>query len=240
MSEEDTPTLAEEFWPVENIQDKPENHKTLIIVLILITTVVTSIVAGLQADASIRANTANRDSQYYAILASSELLRSGLASTYDFNTWARQSRELQESLVMQITSLELKGQGNEQGVENSDLIALGTQARADRLKVFSVFFTDPRYAPATEDGFPNLEAYLIDSQAKANEIVGLQNAAADNYHTWSRKADSYLGVLTIIAVAFFLFGLAQAVSGRIRLMFTTFGFFILLGASAWAGLILVL
>jgi hypothetical protein len=240
MSEEALPTLAEEFGPVEKVQDKPENYKTLIIVLTLITTVVTSIVAGLQADASIRANTANRDSQYYAILASSELLRSGLESTYDFNTWARQSRELQESLVMQITSLELKDQGNERGVESSDLVALGTQARADRLKVFSVFFTDPRYAPATEDGFPNLEAYLVNTLAKANEITAMQNAAADEYHTWSRKADSYLGVLTIIAVAFFLFGLAQAVSGRIRLGFAIFGLFILLVASAWTGLILVM
>ena len=49
-----------------------ERYKTLIVVLTLITTVITAVVATLQADANIRANTANRDSQYYAILVSAE------------------------------------------------------------------------------------------------------------------------------------------------------------------------
>ncbi len=213
-----------------------ERYKTLIVVLTLITTVITAIVATLQADANIRANTANRDSQYYAILVSAELQRSGLQSTYDLNTMAKVLLEKQTALMMEFTALQSE---DKQGTALSNLSALAAQARADILTNFSVFFTDPRYAPKTTDGLPDGEAYLADSNAKANEILEKQNAAADDYHEWSSKADSYVGVLTVIAVAFFLLGLAQALTGRMRLVFAIFGAVILLASSAWTVLILV-
>lgn len=237
MNDQPNPAATESL---DESSNKRESYKTLIVVLTLITTIVTSIVAGLQADASIRASNANRDSQYYAILVSGELQRSGLQTTYDINTLAGQSREVQESLVMQITSLEFEQDGDEQGAAVSDLIALGAQARADKLKTFSIFYTDPRYAPTTEDGLPNAENYLADTGAKANELVETQNTAADDYHKWSSKSDSYVAVLTIIAVAFFLFGLAQATTGRMRLIFAIFGSVILLGTSAWTAFILII
>ena len=46
-------------------------------------------------------------------------------------------------------------------------------------------------------------------------------------------------LLTVLAMAFFLLGLAQALTGRMRLVFAIFGGVILLSASAWAMLILV-
>ena len=59
---------------------------------------------------------------------------------------------------------------------------------------------------------------------KVNEIVAQQNQAADLYNAWDRKADSYITALTVLAVAFFLFGLAQALKDtRIRLIFAVFG-----------------
>lgn len=213
-----------------------ERYKTLIVVLTLITTVITAIVATLQADANIRANTANRDSQYYAILVSAELQRSGLQSTYDLNTMAKVLLEKQTALMMEFTALQSE---DKQGTALSNLSALAAQARADILTNFSVFFTDPRYAPKTTEGLPNSEAYLADLSAKANEILEKQNAAADDYHEWSSKADSYVGVLTVIAVAFFLLGLAQALTGRMRLVFAIFGAVILLASSVWTMLILV-
>jgi hypothetical protein len=219
---------------------QPDRHKTLIVVLTLITTIVTAIVAGLQADANIRANNANRDSQYYAVLASGELHRSGLQSSYDLNTLARYLSDAQEALVMQITALEREQKEDKPGAAMSNLTALGAQARADRALTFSIFFTDARYAPKTANGLPDAEAYLSDSNARANELVQKQNAAADDYRRWSSKADTYVGVLTVLAVAFFLLGLAQALTGRMRLTFAIFGAVILLSASMWAAVILVM
>lgn len=222
------------------VLETSERYKTLIVVLTLITTVITAIVATLQADANIRANNANRDSQYYAILASGELHRSGLQSSYDLNTFARVLVEQQTALMMQFTALEMEQSNDKLGIALSNISALAAQSRADKLASFSVFYTDPRYAPKTSDGLPDGEAYLADASAKANEIVEKQNTAADDYHEWSSKADSYVGVLTVMAVAFFLFGLAQALTGRMRLVFAIFGAVILLVASGWAMLILVM
>ena len=215
----------------ELTQGRLDQHKTLIIVLTLITSIVTAIVAGLQADAGIRASNANRDSQYYAVLASGELHRQGLQSNYETATMTEYLRLSQESLVMQIAALSLEDENDRSATE---LAALGAQARADKLKTYSIFFTDPRYAPQTDDGLPNAEAYLTDSFAKANEITEIQNKASDEYHRWDGKADAYVSVLTVMAMAFFLFGLAQALRGRMRLVFAIFGAIILSVSSVWA------
>jgi hypothetical protein len=230
MTEAATPVKAE----------SSERYKTLIVALTMITTIITAIVAGLQADANIRANAANRDSQYYALLASAELRRSGLQSSYDLNTLAAVLRETQTSLMMQFTALQSEQSSDKFGAALSNISALAAQARADKLRSFSIFYTDPRYAPASLDEMPNTDSYVIDANARANELVKEQNAAADAYHVWNSKADSYVGVLTVMAVAFFLFGLAQALTGQMRLVFVIFGTVILMSASAWSLLILVM
>ena len=221
------------------IPEAPERYKTLIVVLTLITTVITAMIATLQADANIRANNANRDSQYYAILVSGELVRSGLQSSYDLNTFSKVLLEKQTALMMQFTALQSEQSADKLGTALNNISALAAQARADKLINFSIFYTDPRYAPKTTDGLPDAEAYLADISNEANKILEKQNAAADEYHKWNNKSDAYVGVLTVIAVAFFLFGLAQAVKGRMRLVFAVFGLVILLAASAWTLLILV-
>ena len=221
------------------IPEAPERYKTLIVVLTLITTVITAMIATLQADANIRANNANRDSQYYAILVSGELVRSGLQSSYDLNTFSKVLLEKQTALMMQFTALQSEQSADKLGTALNNISALAAQARADKLINFSIFYTDPRYAPKTTDGLPDAEAYLADISNEANKILEKQNAAADEYHKWNSKSDAYVGVLTVIAVAFFLFGLAQAVKGRMRLVFAVFGLVILLAASAWTLLILV-
>lgn len=66
-----------------------------------------------------------------------------------------------------------------------------------------------------------------------------QNTAADAYNRWSGKADSYTSVLTILAVAFFLFGLAQALSLCLRLLFAIFGIVAVAAEGTWMLLILI-
>jgi hypothetical protein len=237
---ETTPNPDPVVPPVEPPQGKLDQYKTLIIVLTLITSIITAIVASLQADANIRANNANRDSQYYAVLASGEIQRQGLQGNYDINTMAESLRYSQESLVLQIAALGLKEKNDRAAADATELVSLGAQARTDKIKAFSIFYTDSRYAPKTEGDIPNVDAYLADSFVKANEITGKQNAAADEYHRWNAKADAYVSVLTIMAVAFFLFGLAQALRGRMRLVFAIFGAITLLMSSAWAFLTFLL
>jgi hypothetical protein len=207
-----------------------DKYKSLIVILTVFTTVLTAVLAALQADASIRANIANRDSQYLAIQSSGEVHRSGLESNYEMNVFGDYLTNAQEATVLELTSLEQEQAGNKQAAEASLEQSSVSQARASVGEKFSILFSDPRYAPQGEnDLMPNAEQYIVDLFEEANEIVARQNEASDAYNKWNRKADSYITALTILAVAFFLFGLAQAVKhAGLRLAFAAFGTIVVL------------
>lgn len=217
----------------------PERYKTLVVILTVLTTVITSIIAGLQSDANIRGATSNRESQLYAVLAEGEIHRQGLQSAYDTSILSTFLKDSQEATVMQLTALEQESNGDLQAAAASQVKAAVSQARADTAMKFSIFYTDPRYAPLNPGENPNLERYVADSFAAANEIVTKQNAASDAYDLWNRKSDSYTGVLTILAVTLFLFGLAQALTPRLRLTFAIFGLVGLAAAGLWTLLVLI-
>jgi hypothetical protein len=204
--------------------ENTERYKNLIVVLTVFTTVLAVVLAALQANASIRADVANRDSQYLAILASGELQRAGLESNYEFSVLGDYLQNLQEGTVLELTALEQETAGKEEAAQASREIAALSQARAGIGEKFSLLYADPRYAPQNDDDLPKAEQYITDIFEKANEIVAQQNEAADDYHNWDRKSDLYVTALTIIAMAFFLFGMAQALKdARLRLTFTFFG-----------------
>jgi hypothetical protein len=216
-----------------------ERWKRLVLILTLVNTVLAAVIVGLQADAGIRAATANRDSQYDAILASGMLFKSGLQSTYDMNTYSEVLKNTQESLVMQYTALDQEQKGNKDEASASDLQGKVAQARADKAKAFSVFYANQRYAPATDQDPPNFEAYMKDMNADATDLVARQNAAADGYQRWNNKSDAYVAVLTVLAIAFFLLGLAQSVTPRLRLAFAVFALTIMGIGGVWTGVILL-
>jgi len=211
-----------------------ERWKNLVIILTVLTTIIVTLVAGLQIDASLRANQANRDSQLYAVELTGELQRNGLSANYEIALFATIIQNRMEATVLQLTALKLKDKGDKQGSASALLQAEVAGARADQGQAASIFYTDARYAPATPDGQPDLERYLKDSQERAQTLLKQQNEAADAYNRWSKKADVYVGVLTVLAVALFLFGLAQAVAPRLRLLFAVFGVLAVGAASLWA------
>jgi hypothetical protein len=208
-----------------------ERYKALVVVLTVLTTVVTAIVAGLSADANIRATSYNRDSQVYAILAAGELHHTDLKTAYDTNLFTSSLKDTMEATVLQMTALQQDG--NPKAAADSTLRAAEDQARADEARKFSIFYTDPRYAPTRSGGTPNMQTYIADSYKAANDLVAQQNTASDGYDRWNRKGDSYTSIMAILAVAFFLFGLAQALSPRMRLLFAVFGLVALAVAGLW-------
>ena len=217
---------------------KADRFKYLVVFLTVFTTVVTAIVAGLQADANIRASVSNRDSQEYALLAAGELHHQDLQTAYDLNMFGDYLKDEEETTVLQMTALQMEG--NAKSEADSLLRATLAQARALAEQKNSIFFTDSRYAPKDEGGLPDMQAYLADAYSVANDLVAKQNAASEDYDRWNRRGDSYTSVLALLAVAFFLFGLAQALSPRLRLLFAIFGLVALVAAGFWTILILVI
>jgi hypothetical protein len=85
---------------------------------------------------------------------------------------------------------------------------------------------------------PDSDAYLADLSKAANDFVVRQNAASDEYHKWDNKADSYIAVLSILAIAFFLLGLAQSTL-RMRFFFAASALVVMILAAVWTGFILL-
>ncbi len=216
-----------------------ERWRSVVVFLTRAATVAAAIVAGLQADAGIRSQVANRESQVYALLASGEIFRQGIRSDYDLGTLADLAQEMQDSLSLEITGLEQEAAGDLDSAALARQRAAILRARVERAQALSFFYTDPAHAPGEPDALPNLEGYVEDSAAEANRLVKLQNEQADAYQRWSRKGDSYVAVLALLAIALFLFGLAQAASVRTRRTFTVFGSVVLAVSILWTLSILI-
>lgn len=217
---------------------RTDRFRVAILVLTLINTIFAAALSGLQVDANIRADKASRDSQYFAQLAANELVRIGHQNAYDTEVFTNTVKVTQQSLVMEFTALELEQKGEDEIAAKLHGQSQIEQARSETGTALSVFFTDPRYAPASEDGLPDMEAYLIDQMKLPNDLVAKQNTAADEYHRWNKKSDAYLAILTVTAIAFFLLGLAQSTT-RLRLFFAISALVIMSIAAIWTGLILI-
>ena len=221
-----------------DVNPNTDRLRVFILTLTLINTIFAAVLSGLQVDANVRADKANRDSQYYALLAANELVRVGHQSAYDLKLFATTVKEAQQSLVMALTALELEEAGDDESaaklVSQSDV----AQARSDKGTALSLLYLDPRYAPTEPDGIPDLEAYLVDQSKLPNELVAKQNMASDEYHKWDYKADAYIAVLSILAIAFFLLGLAQS-TARMRLFFALSALAVMVLAGVWTGFIMI-
>lgn len=212
--------------------------RVIILALTLINTIFAAALSGLQVDANIRADKTNRDSQYFALLAANELVRIGHQNAYDSELFTNTVKDTQQSLIMEFTALELEQKGENESAAKLHSQSQVAQARSEKGTALSVFYLDPRYAPATEDDIPNLEAYLLDQMKLPNDLVVKQNTATNDYHRWSKKADGYVAVLTVVAITFFLLGLAQSTT-RLRLFFAISALVIMFLAAAWTSLIMI-
>ena len=139
---------------------------------------------------------------------------------------------------MEFTALELEKNGEDENAARLRSQSEIAQARSEKGVSLSLLYSDPRYAPSEPDGIPDLEAYLADQSKSPNDLVTKQNEATDAYHQWNGKADSYVAVLTLLVIAFFLLGLAQS-SIRIRLFFASSAVVIMLIAAVWTGYIII-
>jgi hypothetical protein len=217
----------------------PERGKTLVLVLILLNTVLVATISALQVDANIRSNQANRDSQYYAVQVTGSLIQSGARSDYDLKTYSILLTNTQESLVAEYSALQRQAANDQQGFETLTLQSQIYQARADRVRSLSLLMNDPAYAPASDQMSPNMTAYLSDLQSSSQELLLKQNEASDAYHRWNNKSDSYVAVLTVLAIAFFLLGVAQMTRPGLRLLFSLFAIGVISIGSLWTLILLI-
>lgn len=215
-----------------------ERLRPLLLLLSVVTALTASGVAALQADAGIRAEEANRESQFYALQASGALQREGLRASYELLVLARLLRSSLEATVLVLAASNLDVQGSLEAAEETIDRALATAARARATSRLSSLAADPRFAGPSPPDASHLQAYVQERLSAASELADRQRAASDAYRRWDGRADRYVAVLTLLAIALLLFGLAQAVPpGRSTLLFAGLALLSLLAGSLWTALI---
>ena len=218
----------------------PETTKKMITVFSLVVTLLIATAGALEADASIRASNANRESQTLAHQIAQQLQRMGFEEIYEINTMVMVLNEAIHSLALNGMTSILESSADQQTITFLKQEAAIADARDIKLKLLSRLYKDPRYAPATPDGMPNFSQYLIDFKMSFTENGKAQNDASDRYARFDGKSSTYTSIITILSVNLFLLGLAQVISNRLRIVLGLLCLFITSIAVLWIGITILI
>ena len=198
-----------------------KRFNTIAVILISIVTVISAITAFLQNDAANRQSVAVRDMQRYAATQLSAALQSQQQENYDlfvYQTWSGLARE--RALLLR-----------------SDVITDTTRSAqlAELLKLtagFSPLLQTP-YLSDPIEGSLDLAQYYAEKEYDPTYWRQQRTAATLLNDVWNTKSATYVSVLTLLAVALFLFGIAATIGGRLRGSFVALGILIALAATGW-------
>ena len=203
--------------------------RTIVGIAVVLTTLVTAAVGYLQVRAGSRSSDAGQAGQEYAVLTMSSLLQSQEKAKVDYEHFLKaQEQRGQAGNAFQ--------QSVFSGPGEKELLAL-VQERWTKLAAKTQALTpitpNGRDGPQQDLEFPR--HYFARSTADALRYQALQDAANDNNSDWDSRAAKYTAVLTLLAVAVFLFGLALAMPKRVLGVFGAVGALLLVVGVAWAG-----
>lgn len=204
----------------------------VVAVLIMLTTMFGGLVAYLETDASTRADRADRRSQVYAIQAMGERLRATQGNNYDVQVYAI-ANGLDQRAVEAMGRAGAMGRvpGMSASVAEHQDVAARWEAARDRIRSLSPLLADMRYQPS-EDVI-RFDQYFEESLVKARSKAEWQRAMTQQAEAWETKARGYLSIITILAVALFLFGLSLTIPGVVRYILVGAGVLIVAVSGVW-------
>lgn len=211
--------MSTELTPAEQATKR---FNAIVITLISTATVISAITAFLQNDASGRSNTIIRNGQKAAIQQMDAALQSQQRQNYDsyvYQQWSGLSWE---------HSLALRQTDSLTATQDAERLAELMQLTAD----FSPL-TSPPYLTDPLNGSPDLAQYYAEQEYDPTYYRELRIALTQEGNDWSSRAASYVTILTLLAVALFLFGLATTIAGRVRGRFVALGVLIVAVATGW-------
>jgi hypothetical protein len=198
-----------------------KRFNAIAVTLIAIVTLLSAIAAFWQNDASNRQSSAARDVQRYAAAQLAAALQSQQAQNFDAavqRDWLNYAYE--RSLLL-------------------DSAFVTDTARADHLAElmrltagFSPMLQEP-YLSDPIYGAIDLPRYYADQEYDPTYWQQRRQAASLVNEAWNSKSSTYVTVLTLFAVALFLFGIAATIGGKLRGAFAILGVLIAIGATAW-------
>jgi len=213
------------------VEERPRSSfEYVVAVLMMVTTVLGVTVAFLHTHASVQEDRAARDAEVYAIQTMGAIVQSGYSSDYQAGLVYDSISLQQLALARQFGQLTASQQGESELAAEYEQEAGRLEAMREALVPYSILLSDPRYAPQGNSIVPNLQLWAEDVMAPALELLAKQNAAVEERDAWGAKAGRYVSIITLSAVALFLYGLSLVTKSRVRLVFVAVGF-VLTGAS---------
>lgn len=198
-----------------------EQFKKLVAVLISLVTVMATVIAFVQSDASQRDDQANRDTKRYA----TEVMGRTVSGDAQVNFAYNKAYQAWQELNMLADS----------ALERGDEAAANRYRKLrDQMTELSPLLASPYFDPETgetDTAKYETDIYLVDLALLTQNF----KAAGVVKDAWDAKANTYIVHLTLLAVALFLFGLATTISGPVtRWIFSGTGMAITLYAAVWA------
>lgn len=198
-----------------------EQFKKLVAVLISLVTVMATVIAYLQSDASQRDDRANRDTKRYATEVLGRNVSGDARVNYDYNKAYQSWQELE---ILAESALE----------RDDEAAAARYLSLRDQMTELSPLLAAPYFDP--ESGEANVAKYEAETYVVELTLLAQKfKAAGVVKDAWDAKANTYIVHLTLLAVALFLFGLSTTISGPLtRWIFSGTGMAITLYAAVWA------
>ena len=202
-------------------------------VLIVITTLCIAGVEFLHGNEEHRAHTAGEDAQRLAVEqqgAQDRIAERARAMVTSFETTEterqRQGNAFQESLLPSISA------------GSTELTQLGLEGQrwrqlADATQQLTPVSDDSPTGPYLDTSYP--ARALLAGQDKARGLLARQDIANAEREDWEARLSRYSVILTVLAVAVYLFGLALTLSGGVRRLLAGLGVVLLVGGVAVAG-----
>jgi hypothetical protein len=213
------PSPAEQKRAAEDRATRRFN--AIAVTLIALVTLLSAVAAFLQNDAANRQSSAARDMQRYAAAQLAVSLQVQQAQNYDAAVQRDWLNYAYERTLLLDTGLEADA------------------ARADHLAELmrlTAGFSPMLQAPYLDDpisGAIDLPRYYADQEYEPTYWQQRREAASLLNDIWNTKSATYVTVLTLFAVALFLFGIAATIGGKLRGAFVVLGVLIAVGATAW-------
>ncbi len=198
-----------------------QRFNSITVILIAFVTLLSAVAAFLQNDAANRQSSAVRDVQRFA----ASQLAAALQVQQDLNYDAAVQRDW---LNLSYKRSLLLDSGTADDAVRAEQIA--------ELMRLTAGFSPMLQAPYLADpigGSIDLARYYADQEYEPTYWQQRREAASLVNDAWNKKSGTYVTVLTLFAVALFLFGIAATIGGKLRGAFVVLGVIIAIGATAW-------
>ena len=234
MSEPQPPARTE-VPADEPVEEVPEEYREpfsrAIAICSVVTTLLAALVGFMLAESSGKASEAASQAQQLSIRASGEAVRAQQEAQADFETFVlaeeqrtRASSALQRRLFEQDPA----------EVRQLQVRQALWELQAENTETLTPLTTTSEFGPESDALFPT--RFYTAAAEEAYRLSALENAANTTSEAWGSQAAGYTAVLTMFAVALYLFGLTLTLGRESRRLFAGVALVLVavgFGWSAW-------